>query len=124
MANEKRYLSFVDLAPFDRAWKQLGLDDDDHAALEEQILAAPTRHPIIRGTEGLRKIRFSPRSWNTGKSGAIRVLYVIFAVHGTILLVTAYPKNEKSTLTAAETRTINDLIRRAGSALGTLKSED
>ncbi len=122
MASEKRYLSFVDLAPFDRAWKQLGLDDGDHAALEELILSAPTRYPIIRGTEGLRKIRFAPQSWNTGKSGAIRVLYVVFVAYGTILLVTAYSKNEKATLTAVETRAINELIRRAGSQLGRGKS--
>jgi hypothetical protein len=111
--HSKRYYSFIDLAPFDRVWKELNLDDDEHAALEDEILTDPERFPVMRGTDGLRKMRFAPRSWNTGKSGALRVLYVVFAIHGTVLLVTAYTKSEKVNLTAAEKQTINDLIGRS-----------
>ncbi len=117
MATGKKYLSFIDLAPFDKAWKHLRLNDDDHAALENLILESPKSHPVVAGTMGLRKIRFAARSWDTGKRGSLRVAYVVFEVHRTIVLVTAYPKNVKDNLTATDRRAINDLITRIDRAL-------
>ncbi len=117
LASEKKYLSFIDLHPFANAWSELALDDDEHAALEDAILDNPIGHPVIPGTDGLRKMRFAPRSWRTGKRGAIRVCYVCFPQHGTIVLVTAYRKNVKDTLMMAEKREVNRSIRRLDRAL-------
>jgi hypothetical protein len=113
----ERYLSFIDLAPFAAAWNDLGLGDEDHAHLEELILAAPTRHPVILGTDGVRKMRYAPAKWNVGKSGAIRVCYVCFAALGTIVLLTAYPKNVKDSLSAKDRRLLNQAVDRTRKAL-------
>jgi len=80
--------TFLHLDIFDDAWSELGLGDDDLQELQSEILASPERYPIIRGTEGLRKIRFAPSREARGKSGAYRVGYARFREFGFILLVT------------------------------------
>lgn len=106
-------LNFVELRPFTRRWTELKLDDEgDLAALQLQIMRAPTGGPVIRGTSGLRKLQFSPPSWKTGKSGALRVAYVYFPDFGVVLLAAVYPKNVKTDLTAADKVRINAAIGR------------
>jgi len=117
----KKYYSFIDSGSFDRRWKALGLDDDEHAALEDAILADPLRPPVVAGTDGLRKIRFAPRRWKAGKRGAVRVCYVFYPRHNTIALLMAYGKNEKDDLAAAEKRELNQAIQRIDQALDKFK---
>ncbi len=57
-------------------------------------------------------MRFSPPSWDRGKSGALRVAYVHYEEFGHILLVAVYPKNTKDTLSAAEKNAIKAMIQR------------
>lgn len=52
--------TFLHLDIFDDEWSDLGLGDDDLQELQSAILASPERYPIIRGKEGLRRIRFTP----------------------------------------------------------------
>ena len=88
---------------FIQDWGELGLnDDDDMWALELEIMSAPEKGRLIQGTGGLRKLRFAPPRWKSGKSGAARVCYVYFKEDGIVLLVMAYSKNRKDTLTAKE----------------------
>jgi hypothetical protein len=54
-------------------WRRLGLTDDDMRALELAVMEQPEKGVVMRGAGGLRKIRFAPPSWHTGKSGAVRV---------------------------------------------------
>lgn len=106
-------LNFIELKPFTHAWdNQLNLSDDDLAQLQVGIMMDPKHGELIVGTGGLRKLRFSPSSWNRGKSGALRVCYVYFEKYGLVVLVLVYTKNEKETLTAAEKSVIHRLIER------------
>ena len=110
MVHGKKYLSFIDTRPFDTAWKALRLTDDDHADLEDSILDSPLRHPVIPGTDSVRKMRYAPPSWNTGKRGAVRVCYVCFLELGTIVLLTVYPKNVNDSVSAGDRRLINQAV--------------
>ena len=49
------------------------MNDDDLQELESEILKDPSIPPMIRGTGGLRKIRFAGHRTAGGKSGGIRV---------------------------------------------------
>jgi hypothetical protein len=49
--------TFLDLDIFDDEWAALELGDDHLQELQSAIRASPQRSPIIRGAEGLRKIR-------------------------------------------------------------------
>ncbi len=104
-------LHFVELTEFTQAWDSLGLDDeDDLLALQLMIMTAPKKAPVIKGTGGLRKLRFAPAKWNTGVSGAARVCYVYFEEFGIVLLVIAYSKGEADDLSDAGKRAIRKLI--------------
>jgi hypothetical protein len=71
-------LHFIELDEFSDDWNSLRLDDDDLLALQVLIMLGPERAAVIEGTGGLRKLRFSPLRWNTGKSGALRVCFAWF----------------------------------------------
>jgi hypothetical protein len=105
-------LHFIELDEFQQDWSALGLAvEDDLWDLQHEIMHNPERAPVVPGTGGLRKMRFAPRRWGIGKSGAIRVCYVYFKPHWTVLLVMAYGKNRKDTLSAEEKRAIARYIR-------------
>jgi hypothetical protein len=106
------FLRFVELRPFTEAWKEMRLNDDDLLALQITVMLNPKGNPVVEGTGGLRKIRFAPRRWQTGKSGAARIGYVFLEEFGTVLLVIAYSKNEKDDLTLGEKKAIRSLIQR------------
>lgn len=119
-----RWLTFVHLDPFVAAWARLKLGDAELRALELDILMDPTRPPIVAGTGGLRKLRFSPDSWTTGKSGALRVLYACWPDHGIVALIYVYPKSETENITAQEKRQIKAMIEDIERLLAKRKSQD
>ena len=105
-------LTFIELRPFSDGWRELGLTDDDAMALEIAIMRQPKGFPVVKGTGGLRKMRFAPARWRKGKSGALRVGYVYLERYGTIILVIAYAKGEKGDLTLDEKKAIRKLLSR------------
>jgi hypothetical protein len=102
---------FVRFPAFTRDWERFGLDDAALRALEFEILKGPDRTPVIRGTGGLRKIRFTEPGSGRGKRGAYRVCYVLFPEFGTIALVVIFGKTEKSDVTRADQRAIAAMIK-------------
>ncbi len=99
---------FIELPLFRAKWKDLGLDDKDLRRLQEEILSDPKIGAVIRGTGGIRKMRFSFE--HRGKSGSIRIIYIDFEIHEKIFLITAYPKNEKDNLTPSERNELKQLV--------------
>jgi hypothetical protein len=95
-------LSFIQLSGFLTAWRRMNLTDDDLRSLESAIHEAPHAPPIMRGTGGLRKIRFAAKSSGSGKSGGIRVCYAYFADFGIVYLCAVFPKSAKANLNASE----------------------
>ena len=108
----KEFLRFIELRSFSEGWDDLGLNDEDLSALQILIMLNPLGPPVVRGSGGLRKIRFAPARWRTGKSGAARIGYAYFKEYGAALLIIAYAKGEKEDLTADERKTIRRLIER------------
>ena len=86
----------------------MGLNDDDLARLQRELLEDPKVGPVIQGTGGVRKMRFAFE--DRGKSGSARVIYVDFEVYDKIYLITAYPKNEKDNLTKEERNELRQLM--------------
>ena len=94
--------TFVQAPPFVSTLERLGLTDEDLRALESAIMARPEAGSVMAGTGGLRKARFAPPSWHTGKSGALRVCYVVFPTAGVCYLLDLIAKNERANLSAAD----------------------
>jgi len=105
-------LIFIEVEGFADDWKNLRLSDEELFTLQFVIMAAPKAAPIVKGTGGLRKLRFAPRKWRKGKSGAVRVGYVYLQEWGVVLLLAAYAKTEKDDFSPQEQRTIRALIER------------
>lgn len=101
---------FVMLPEFEKRWKQMNLNDNDLKRLQSELLFNSQKNPVMKGTGGLRKIRFAFE--NTGKSGSARVVYVDFVIYNTIYLISAYPKNEKDNLSNAERNAIKNIIEK------------
>jgi hypothetical protein len=100
---------FVYTRKFDREWANRNLTDEDQRHLEMFLLEAPDSGNIMRGTGGLRKIR-----WNVfgkGKSGGIRVLYIDLPHTQIICMVDLFPKDEKENLSQAERNGIKKIVK-------------
>lgn len=108
--NPEDWLSFVQLEPFQRGWKQLGLSDDDLRQLEVFLMADPLLGRVIPGTGGVRKMRCVPGGWNAGKRGALRVCYAYLSEVSIVILVVAYGKNRKDNLSGKEKAAMRKLI--------------
>lgn len=111
------FLHFIELDEFSDDWESLQLGDDDLLALQVLIMLGPQRAAVVEGTGGLRKLRFSPLRWNTGKSGALRVCFAWFPKYYTIILVTAYAKSEQDDLDAGDKAAIAELLDQCEQAL-------
>lgn len=104
----KEWLRFIQMPWFERGWSELGMSDDDLRALEMAIMINPTGQPVIKDTGGIRKMRFGVSG--TGKRGGARICYVYFPDNGIVLLMTAFAKNAKETLNAAEKRALRKRV--------------
>lgn len=105
------WLRFIHIGPFDKKWAKLGLKDEDLAALQIAIMAAPQKPAVVAGTGGLRKIRFAQQGSSRGKRDSYRIGYVFFPAYSIVLLVVIYGKNEKDDLSEADCRAIRHVIR-------------
>ena len=111
-SDPKDILVFIEMEGFTDDWKSLGLDDEnDLSALQISIMLDPKGSPIIQGTGGLRKMRFSPPEFNAGKSSSFRVCYSYFQELGIVLFVTAYKKGDMDNISAAFKKKIKQELR-------------
>jgi hypothetical protein len=109
--------TLIRLLPFNRLWRQERLTDKNLQSLELAIMANPGGAAVMKGTGGLRKIRFAPRSRGKGKSGSMRVGYAQFPEYGRIYLVTMFLKRDAENLTAADFHAIRSALAILGATL-------
>ncbi len=95
----------------------LDLGDDDLRTLQVAILEGPNRHSVVRGTGGLRKIRFARPSSGRGKSASYRVCYACFLETRVVVLAMVYGKSEQVDLTSLQRRNIAAALRMIGDQL-------
>ena len=86
--------TFIQTKEFTKNWDKLGFSDKDLRMLELELLNNSSMFPVIKGTGGVRKMRFSFE--NEGKSGGVRGLYVCFVFEETIYFITVYAKRGKN----------------------------
>lgn len=99
---------FIYLKVFEKNWYNLGLDDNDIEELENIILDNPNAGSIIRGTGGIRKLRFALP--HRGKSGSVRVLYVDFISYEKTLFLNVYSKNQQDNIADYQKKELKNLI--------------
>lgn len=79
--------------------KQL-LDEEERNNLIYYLSTHPKSGVIIKGTGGIRKLRWSRKG--KGKSGGVRVIYLFHNENMPLFIVTIFAKGEKANLTKSE----------------------
>lgn len=89
--------------------ERIGASPADIAALEQAVASDPTRGEVIRGLGGIRKLRFALAG--RGKSGGGRAIYFLILTDHTVLMLTAFAKNEKPDLSPADRKVLLALVK-------------
>ena len=99
--------TFIETPVFTREIRSL-LPDDDYRLLQKELLFRPEAGDLIRGSGGLRKIR-----WNRpgkGKRGGLRIIYY-FDKPYTMYMLFVYPKNRQETLTGRQLKYLTAIMK-------------
>ena len=84
------------------------LSDEEYADLQRALIADPEAGDVIRGTGGVRKVRWGVAG--RGKRGGIRIIYYVKRPKDEIWMLTLYAKNEEQTIPAHVLRKIREEI--------------
>ena len=66
---------------------------------------------VVEGTGGLRKVRYADEKRGKGKRGGLRVIYYWWLSGKQFWLFTVYNKDEMDDLTAAQRKTLKELLK-------------
>ena len=89
---------FVETTYFTKALHQY-LSDDEYRELQLCLMLSPDAGDLIRGSGGIRKLRWS-RS-GMGKSGGVRIIYYWAKPKDQIYMLTMYSKSEQENIDSA-----------------------
>lgn len=99
-------VTFVETKLFTRLVQEY-LTDDEYATLQQTIAGTPEVGSVIRGSGGVRKMRWGVAG--RGKRGGVRVIYYL-KKHDEVWMITLYAKNEADSIPAHVLRQIRDEI--------------
>ncbi|WP_055326067.1 hypothetical protein [Ralstonia solanacearum] len=86
------------------------LSDDEYSALQQELLAQPDAGDVIKGTGGLRKLRFSDKRRGKGKRGGLRVIYYHWDGGSQFWMFVVYDKDEAADLSSDERKVLARLL--------------
>jgi hypothetical protein len=101
-------MRFVETPVFTAAIRR-HLDDEGYRQLQIALMLRPDQGPVIRGSGGLRKVRWATPGG--GKRGGLRIIYFWAAAEHVFYMVFAYTKAEQGDLTVAQTRQLSRIVR-------------
>ena len=99
-------MTFNELSSFTRRVIAL-MDDESYAKLQITLHEKPDAGKIIKGSGGLRKIRWAAKG--RGKSGGFRVI-TYYPGADRVYLIDAFAKTDKANLTKAERNDLASLV--------------
>jgi hypothetical protein len=80
----------------------------ERTKLHEFLRHDPQAGAVIRGTHGMRKLRWARPG--TGKSGGVRIIYYFYRTDAPLTLLSLFAKNEKENLSDSD---VNELAKLA-----------
>ena len=84
------------------------LGDEEYRALQTSLILRPEQGALIRGSGGLRKMRWGAAG--RGKRGGVRAIYYWWRPDETFLMLFAYAKNVQEDLTPAQVKALGRLV--------------
>lgn len=88
-------LTVVESPIFQRLWPRYW-DEDERAEFASYIARHPDAGSVIRGSGGVRKVRWTREG--TGKSGGVRIIYLTRNEAGEVYLLTLYAKSASANM--------------------------
>lgn len=85
------------------------LDSESYRLLQLRLVSEPSAGDLIKGTGGLRKIRW--QGSGRGKSGGVRAIYYWASKDGVILMLLMYSKKDKDDLTVEQKKVLATLVK-------------
>lgn len=113
----KDWLRFIQEDLFEKCWASLRLSDHDLMGLETLVMINPDGYPVIPGTGGVRKLRFSADHWDFGKSKAARVYYLFIPEKGIVFWLFIHMRDDEDYLSEAGTKAIRTLVKEIQNSL-------
>ena len=98
----------VALPKYEKQVKRL-LSEEERSAMEANIAGDPLPHPVIPGTGGFRKARWSRGA--RGKSSGVRAIFYYFVSGDTVFFTLLYAKNELEILNDAQKKELKRLAQ-------------
>jgi len=112
---EDRWITVVETKSFqERAKARMSKGEVESAV--KMIARNPTCGDVIKGTGGIRKVRFAVAG--RGKSGGVRIIYYFYNEDIPVFMLTVFAKNEKANLTQAERKTLAGLAKKLRDTYG------
>ena len=100
--------TFIESAAFERV-RPLYLDDDEYAELQEFMMQNPEAGNIVRGSGGVRKLRW--RRAGAGKRGGLRVIYFVRYQPNEFWMLALYAKTKQENVPAPILRRLKEAFR-------------
>jgi mRNA-degrading endonuclease RelE of RelBE toxin-antitoxin system len=101
-------MKFVETPVFTKALRA-SLSDEEYRSLQMVLLLRPEQGALVRGTGGLRKMRWA--GLGHGKRGGYRIIYYYDSATETFFMLYIYPKNAQEDLTPTQERLLARLVR-------------
>lgn len=102
-------MKIIETSIFTKRLKTL-LPDEEYRSLQNAIILNPVKGKIIRGSGGLRKMRWSLPG--KGKSGGVRIIYYWVKPKEAILMLLIYAKNEQDDLSSEQLKILKSLVEK------------
>ena len=101
--------TFIELPSFQRLRAEY-LNDAAYRELQEELMKNPEAGDVIKGTGGLRKVRYADEKRGKGKRGGLRVIYFWKDADDQFWLFTVYDKDEADDLTADQRKMLKQRL--------------
>jgi mRNA-degrading endonuclease RelE of RelBE toxin-antitoxin system len=98
---------FIETSIFTKEITEI-LPDESYRQLQSVLMLRPEAGSLIRGSGGLRKIRWSPPG--SGKRGALRVIYY-WNPPDTIFMLFPYRKSEQEDLAPNQLKLLRKVVK-------------
>jgi len=85
------------------------LTDDEYLELQEYLCEHPEAGDIIRGSGGVRKLRWSRQG--SGKSGGVRICYYVRTRAGQMLMLVIYAKSARDSIPGQVLKAIKEVMQ-------------
>jgi hypothetical protein len=97
----------IETAVFTRRMNGL-LTEDEYRQLQTALVNRPDAGAIIKGSGGLRKIRWVLTG--KGKRGGVRIIYYWSPAREQLLMLFVYAKNERDDLSASQLKILRHIV--------------